>query len=51
MTAKKILTEPNKLLRRISEPVLKVGAEEQKLISDNAIHYQENWKRYSKSIF
>jgi len=34
MTTLKILTEPNKLLRRISEPVLKVGVQEQKLMDD-----------------
>ena len=34
MTIKTILTEPNKLLRRISEPVKKVGKEEQKLMDD-----------------
>ena len=34
MTIKTILTEPNKLLRRISEPVEKVGKEEQKLMDD-----------------
>jgi peptide deformylase len=34
MTTLKILTEPNKLLRRISEPVLKVGVQEKKLMDD-----------------
>ena len=34
MTIKKILTEPNKLLREISKPVDKVGIEEQKLMDD-----------------
>ena len=34
MTVKTILTEPNKLLRQISEPVDKVGKEEQKLMDD-----------------
>ena len=34
MTVKTILTEPNKLLRQISEPVEKVGKEEQKLMDD-----------------
>ena len=31
MTIRKILTEPNKLLRQISEPVEKVGNEEKKI--------------------
>ena len=34
MTVKTILTEPNKILRQISEPVDKVGKEEQKLMDD-----------------
>ena len=34
MTIKKILTEPNKLLREISKPVDKVGIEEKKLMDD-----------------
>jgi len=34
MSVKKILTEPNKILRQISEPVEKVGKEEQKLMND-----------------
>ena len=34
MTVKKILTEPNKLLRQISKPVEKVGKEEQLLMND-----------------
>ena len=34
MTVKTILTEPNKLLRIVSEPVLSVGVEEQNLMED-----------------
>jgi len=34
MAVKKILTEPNQILRQISKPVEKVGQEEQKLIDD-----------------
>jgi peptide deformylase len=34
MTIKKILTEPNRLLRQISESVEKVGEEEKKLMDD-----------------
>ena len=34
MTVKKILTEPNKLLRQISEPVEAVTQEERKLMDD-----------------
>ena len=34
MAIKKILTEPNNILRKISEPVDKVGDEERKLMND-----------------
>ena len=34
MTVKKILTEPNEILRQISKPVEKVGKEEQQLMDD-----------------
>ena len=34
MTVKKILTEPNEILRQISKPVEKVGKEEQKRMDD-----------------
>ena len=34
MTVKKILTEPNSLLRQISKPVEKVGKEEKRLMDD-----------------
>ena len=34
MTIRKILIEPNKLLRQISESVDKVGEEEKKLMDD-----------------
>ena len=34
MTIKPIITEPNKILRQISQPVKKVGKEEQELMND-----------------
>tara|TARA_B100001063_G_C16704826_1_gene524597 strand:- start:30 stop:548 length:519 start_codon:yes stop_codon:yes gene_type:complete len=34
MAIKPILTEPNKLLRQVSEPVERIGQEEQKLMDD-----------------
>ena len=34
MAIKTILTEPNKILRQISKPVIKVGIDEQKLMDD-----------------
>ena len=38
MTVKIILTEPNKILRQVSEPVEKVGQKEQKLMDRNNIY-------------
>ena len=34
MAVKEILTEPNKILRQISKPVLSVGSDEQRLMDD-----------------
>ena len=34
MTLRKILIEPNPILRQVSEPVIKVGEEERKLMDD-----------------
>ena len=34
MTIKTILTEPNKILRQVSQPVEKVGIEERRLMDD-----------------
>ena len=34
MSVKLILTEPNKILRQISKPVIQVGKSEQKLMDD-----------------
>ena len=37
-----VLGAPGKVIRQVTK-------EELKAIKDNAIHYQENWKKYSKS--
>tara|TARA_Y100000389_G_C17329998_1_gene447543 strand:+ start:19 stop:531 length:513 start_codon:yes stop_codon:yes gene_type:complete len=39
-----VMGSPGKIVRQVTD-------NEVKLIYENAIHYQENWKRYSKSIF
>jgi len=39
-----VIGSPGKIVRQVS-------SEEAKVITENAIHYQENWKKYSKSIF
>jgi carbonic anhydrase/acetyltransferase-like protein (isoleucine patch superfamily) len=39
-----VVGSPGKIVRQVSD-------EEVKSITENAIHYQENWKKYSKFIF
>ena len=39
-----VVGSPGKIIRKVSD-------EEIKQIKENAIHYQNNWKKYSKSIF
>ena len=39
-----VMGSPGKIVRQVS-------SEEEKLIIENAIHYQENWKKYSKTVF
>jgi len=39
-----VIGSPGKIVRQVTN-------EEVKSINQNAIHYQENWKKYSKSIF
>ena len=39
-----VVGSPGKIVRQVS-------SEEAKLITENAIHYQDNWKKYSKSVF
>ena len=39
-----VVGSPGKIVRQVSN-------EEAKSITENAIHYQDNWKKYSKSVF
>ena len=39
-----VVGSPGKIVRQVTE-------EEIKLIKDNAVRYQNNWKKYSKLIF
>ena len=39
-----VVGSPGKIARQVS-------SKEAKSITENAIHYQENWKKYSKSVF
>ena len=39
-----VVGAPGKIVRKVTD-------EEVKLLTENAKHYQDNWKKYSKSIF
>ncbi len=39
-----VIGSPGKVVREVTE-------EEKKAVSENTKHYQDNWKKYSKSIF
>ena len=39
-----VIGSPGKVVREVTE-------EEKKAVAENTRHYQENWKKYSKSIF
>ena len=39
-----VVGSPGKVIREVSE-------EEKKAVFNNTKHYQDNWKKYSKSIF
>ena len=39
-----VIGSPGKVIREVTE-------EEKKAIEENTKHYQDNWKKYSKSVF
>ena len=39
-----VIGSPGKIIRQVTE-------EEKKAVDENTKHYQDNWKRYSQSIF
>ena len=39
-----IVGSPGKIVREVTD-------EEKKAVEENTKHYQDNWKKYSKSIF
>ncbi len=39
-----VVGSPGKIVREVTE-------EEKKAVMENTKHYQDNWKKYSKSIF
>jgi len=51
VTEKKVIPDNSLVMGSPGKIVRQVSNEEAKLITENAIHYQENWKKYSKSIF
>ena len=51
VTEKKVIPDNSLVVGSPGKIVRQVSNEEAKLITENAIHYQVNWKKYSKSIF
>jgi carbonic anhydrase/acetyltransferase-like protein (isoleucine patch superfamily) len=51
VTENKIIPDNSLVVGSPGKIVRLVSGEEVKLITENAIHYQENWKKYSKFIF
>ena len=51
ITENKVIPDNSLVLGSPGKIVRKVTNEEVMQITKNAIHYQENWKKYSKSIF
>jgi carbonic anhydrase/acetyltransferase-like protein (isoleucine patch superfamily) len=51
VTEKKIIPDNSLVVGSPGKIVRQISSEEVKSITENAIHYQENWKKYSKSVF
>ena len=51
VTEQKVIPDNSLVIGSPGKIVRQVTGEETKSITENAIHYQENWKKYSKSIF
>mgnify|MGYP001266467567 CR=1 FL=1 len=51
VTEKKVIPENSLVMGSPGKIIREVTEEEIKSITKNAIHYQKNWKKYSKSIF
>jgi carbonic anhydrase/acetyltransferase-like protein (isoleucine patch superfamily) len=51
VTENKIIPDNSLVMGSPGKIVRQVSTEEAKLITENAIHYQVNWKKYSISIF
>ena len=51
ITENKIIPDNSLVVGSPGKIVRQVSTEETKSITENAIHYQDNWKKYSKSVF
>ena len=51
ITENKIIPDNSLVVGSPGKIVRQVSSEEAKSITENAIHYQDNWKKYSKSVF
>ena len=50
VTENKVLPDNSLVVGSPGKVIRQVTSEEVKSITENAIHYQENWKKYSKSV-
>ena len=51
VTENKVIPENSLVVGSPGKIVRQVSNQEVKFITENAIHYQENWKKYSKSVY
>ena len=51
VTENKVIPDNSLVIGSPGKIVRQVLSEEEKLITENAVHYQENWKKYSKTVF
>jgi carbonic anhydrase/acetyltransferase-like protein (isoleucine patch superfamily) len=51
VTENKVIPDNSLVIGSPAKIVRQVSSEEAKSITENAIHYQDNWKKYSKSVF
>jgi carbonic anhydrase/acetyltransferase-like protein (isoleucine patch superfamily) len=51
LTENKIIPDNSLVMGSPGKIIRNVTSEEVKKIHDNAVRYQQNWKKYSKSIF
>ena len=51
VTENKVIPDNSLVVGSLGQIVRQVSGEEAKSNTEMAIHYQDNWKKYSKSVF